>query len=102
MSARIVLTFLLVTAAMLIGCNDGPRSSSAAPPGPGPAGQAHFTCDACGRGIPPGQPMWTVNVHKETYDGAAITVLDAAVVKSYCSRCGPERDFTRLTVPKRR
>ena len=58
-----------------------------------------FVCSACGRSIPEGESMWTVNIHEEVLQGNEITVLDAATHLVYGRECQSAFDFPNVSVP---
>ena len=57
-------------------------------------------CDACGRGIPDGESMWTVEVKEEVQEDRVTTVRDATVWVVYCRDCRGDFDFPRVSVPR--
>jgi hypothetical protein len=57
------------------------------------------TCSSCGKSIFVGDVHWTVNIHKEKFDGDSINVLDATSNLIFCEACASKRDFDRITVP---
>ena len=58
-------------------------------------------CSRCERGIPPGEPHWSVNVHREVVEDDGIEVLDAVCYFSFCAECAAQVDLENLVVPER-
>lgn len=59
------------------------------------------TCLDCHRGILKREPMWSVNVHRETYEGGGLSVLQADCYLVLCEACAGKWDFDRVVVPLR-
>ena len=56
-------------------------------------------CYQCQKEIQPGEAYWSVNVHREMFEGRVITVLNATGVAVYCEDCASNRDFDQIVVP---
>ena len=61
-----------------------------------------YICNACGRTVPEGESMWTVNIHKEVLQGNEITVHDAETYLVFCRDCQGDFDFPNVSVPRTR
>jgi hypothetical protein len=61
--------------------------------------ESGFTCVDCRRSILEGEPMWSVNVHREIFENGAISVLQADCYLVLCEPCAAKRDFGRVHVP---
>jgi hypothetical protein len=61
--------------------------------------ESGFTCVDCRRSILEGEPMWSVNVHREIFEDGAISVLQADCHLVLCEPCAAKRDFNRVVVP---
>jgi hypothetical protein len=59
-----------------------------------------YRCGHCGKGVPDGESMWTVNVHEEVVSGDSIEVLDAETVQVYCGDCRGLFDLGRVQIPR--
>ena len=61
--------------------------------------KAGLYCYNCNRLIPDGEPMWSVNVHREAFSDGMFTVYNADCYKVYCDACGRRYDFSNIHIP---
>ena len=57
-------------------------------------------CSECQKKIYPGEPCWSVNIHREMVEeGMTTTVIEATGALVYCEDCASKRDFGQIAVP---